>query len=45
VPVDEYAQCLTNPLRVTVGGRKLPADFPEGLQAWQDFVREHGPSK
>jgi ketosteroid isomerase-like protein len=45
VPVKEYAQCLTDPRRVTVGGRKLPADFPEGLPAWQDFLREHGSTK
>ncbi|MGA1317000.1 MAG: nuclear transport factor 2 family protein [Rubrivivax sp.] len=45
VPVKEYAQCLTDPMRVTVGGRKLPADFPEGLPAWQDFLREHGSAK
>jgi hypothetical protein len=30
---------------VTMGGRKLPGDFPEGLQPWQDFVREHGSAK
>lgn len=45
VPVKDYAQCLTGPIRVTMGGRQLPGDFPEGLQAWQDFVREHGSPK
>lgn len=28
--------------RISVGGRSLPADFPESLPAWQAFAREHG---
>ena len=44
LPVTEYKQALTSPLRVTIGDRKLPADIPESLASWQDFLNEHGPS-
>jgi hypothetical protein len=42
VPAKDYSQALTGSARVTMGGRRLPADFPESLPAWQDFLREHG---
>lgn len=42
VPAKDYTHALTGSDRITMGGRRLPADFPESLPAWQDFVREHG---
>ncbi|HSV84220.1 MAG TPA: nuclear transport factor 2 family protein [Ramlibacter sp.] len=41
VPVRDYAQVFSSPARVTVGGTKLPADYPENLPAWQAFERQH----
>lgn len=42
VPAKDYAQALNGTMRVTMGGRKLPGDYPESSQAWQDFDRNHG---
>lgn len=42
VPVRAFPTVFSGATRVTVGGRNLPADFPESLPAWQAFVREHG---
>lgn len=43
VPARDYAQALGSRTRVTVGGNRLAADYPESLPAWQAFEREHGP--
>ena len=37
LPVREYLTALNQETRVTVAGNRLPADYPEKLQAWQDF--------
>jgi len=42
VPATAYTDGLSNAERVHVGGRKLRADYPESLAAWQTFEREHG---
>jgi ketosteroid isomerase-like protein len=40
VPVTEFASaCLTVENRLVVGGKRLPADFPERLPVWQAFAR------
>ena len=41
VPVKDYAQALRGPIRVTMGGRKLPGDVPESSPGWQAFERDH----
>jgi uncharacterized protein (TIGR02246 family) len=41
VPATEYAAGLNSEARVVMGGERLPADYPEGLPAWQAFNREH----
>ena len=41
VPVKDYAQALRGPIRVTMGGRKLPGDVPESTPGWQAFERDH----
>lgn len=42
VPAKDYAQALTSPVRVTMGGRSLPGDYPESTPAWQEFDRKYG---
>lgn len=42
VPLSEYPQALNRPDRLVAGDRRLPADFPETLPAWQAFARRHG---
>ena len=37
VPVTEYGDALTQHNRVVAGDKRLPADYPESLPAWQDF--------
>lgn len=44
VPAAEYDGALARPDRVVVGDRRLRADYPEPLPAWQDFARRHGTS-
>jgi ketosteroid isomerase-like protein len=41
VPATDYPQALTSSTRITMGGRKLPGDFPESLPAWKAFDLEH----
>lgn len=41
VPAKDFAQALNGPMRVTVSGNRLPADYPESLPAWQEFDRQH----
>lgn len=43
VPAKDYLTALNTPTRVTVAGNRLPADYPEGLAAWQAFDAEHTP--
>lgn len=42
VPVADYPGVLTRPLRLAAGDRRLPADYPEGLPAWEAFAARHG---
>jgi ketosteroid isomerase-like protein len=42
VPAKDYAEALNGPMRFTMGGNRLNADYPESLPAWQAFEREHG---
>lgn len=37
VPASEHVGALTQAERVVAGDRRLPADYPEGLAAWQEF--------
>lgn len=37
VPAKDYLTALNSTERVTVAGNRLPADYPENLQAWLDF--------
>lgn len=41
VPASAYSQGLNNAQRLHFGGQAHPADYPENLQAWQDFERQH----
>lgn len=41
VPAAEYDGALTRPDRVVAGDRRLPADYPESLPAWQAFDARH----
>lgn len=38
VPVTEYAAVLATPLRLAVGGKRLPGDYPESLSSWQKVL-------
>ncbi len=42
VPAKDYVEALNGPMRFTMGGNRLHADYPESLPAWQAFEREHG---
>lgn len=42
VPAKDYTQALNGTVRVTMGGRNLPGDFPESTPAWQEFGRTYG---
>lgn len=41
VPVAQYPQVFADPMRITVNGNRIQADYPENLPAWQDFERKH----
>lgn len=41
VPVTDYKTVLNEPNRLTIRGERLPADYPESLQPWQDFDRTY----
>jgi ketosteroid isomerase-like protein len=41
VPATAYTEGLSRAGRVHVGGKTLPADYPENLPAWQAFDRQH----
>ena len=38
VPVTEYGSVLATPLRLTVGSKRLPGDYPESLASWQKVL-------
>ena len=42
VPATEFSSALNNALRLTVGGERLPADYPELLSSWQQFIASYG---
>lgn len=42
VPAKDYVQALNGPMRVTMGGRRLPGDYPESTPGWQHFERTYG---
>ena len=37
VPASEYDDALTQTNRVVAGDKRLAADYPENLAAWQNF--------
>lgn len=41
VPARDYAAVFDSSDRVTVGGERRPADYPETLPSWQLFAREN----
>lgn len=41
VPATEFPQVFLSPQRVVLGGKRVAADYPEPLAAWQAFEREH----
>jgi uncharacterized protein (TIGR02246 family) len=41
VPVTEYKTVLGERNRVSIGGERMPADYPESLPAWQTFHDTH----
>ncbi len=41
VPAKEYPQVFHSPMRVVLAGKRVAADYPEALPAWQAFEREH----
>ena len=45
VPVTEFANSLNNTERVYADGIAGPADYPENLETWQSYEREHRGSK
>ncbi len=42
VPAEKYSQGLNSPKRLFVNDEWLNADYPEQLDAWQAFERDHG---
>ena len=40
-PVTEFSSVLNNLERVTMGGAKHPADFPERLDVWKEFSNNY----
>lgn len=38
VPVRDYPSVLATTQRLTVGGKQLPADYPESLPSWQKVL-------
>ena len=43
VPAAEYTTGLNETHRVVMGGERFPADYPEQLKPWLDFIEQHGP--
>lgn len=41
VPAKDYLSALNKRERVTVAGNRLPADYPENLDAWKAFDARH----
>ena len=41
VPAREYTEVFKSPARVVLGDKRVAADYPEPLPAWQAFEREH----
>lgn len=42
VPAKDYPGVFGSEERVTVGGARIKADYPESLPSWQAFNRKHG---
>jgi ketosteroid isomerase-like protein len=42
VPVTEYAGALKERNRLHIRGERLPADYPENLAPWREFLARHG---
>jgi uncharacterized protein (TIGR02246 family) len=42
VPVNEFANALNSKARLAVGAERRHADYPESLEPWKQFDREHG---
>ena len=41
VPAREFPEVFKSPVRVVLGDKRVAADYPEPLPAWQAFEREH----
>ncbi len=41
VPVTEFAGALNDRNRLTIAGKRMPADYPETLGPWQDFHNKY----
>ncbi len=41
IPYAEYGTALNRENRVLMGGDLMPADYPEKLEAWQDYERRY----
>ena len=41
VPFSNYSRGLNNRLRVWVGDKAYPGDYPESLPAWQEYVSKY----
>lgn len=42
VPVQEYAEALGSAYRMRAYGDQRPADYPEALPSWQDYLARYG---
>ena len=42
VPATEFTSALNNARRLTIGGERMSADYPESLPSWQQFMATHG---
>ena len=42
VPATEFPSALNNARRLTIGGERMAADYPESLPSWQQFIASHG---
>lgn len=40
-PISEYGQILQRKDRLVVEDKRLPADYPEALSCWQEFIKTH----
>ena len=41
VKTEDYLESLSDPMRVSMGEEKIPADIPESIPAWVDFQKKY----